>query len=540
MNSDKKKLPKITFQSNIEDIAVNRVEAKFINNGHRLQRISPDVGTDLRVVYNDDGCARGFSTAIQVKGTKSKDTDSYLAFMQKVSVHNLLYLNESPEPAYYIVHNCDLDKSYYREAHEILVEYDQCRPGWREKDEIGVLIYSENVLTDEVINTWMLESEAWANERKTTKDIVEILEAAVAKYCKVTTNHKKPSGSDFYSSVIASIVYASRLLDILDVLEFYHHLAFCSLLCSLYRHRARNLILPISITATSNLGPLKLYELTQLLSSAQQDYLLFEKELNGRLSSTDRKDSRSISAKPRNLAGLTMLAEDIEDKSKLIEGLLSRFHGLGIKGEFVSPEDKYIRVSAENATGLLLISTFLSDFGLSEIRDFNKLAKDSGTDAAAIIIHPSQIMDWGATKSKSPKKTVSLEIPLGTACPVVEKFEKALLVKAIKKRKNVDNSIQATEYRSCFCHSLHQEFDIGSPATVFFQQEFCRRYCDKVWQILKAGKHASFVFSYLDQNSYEIHTFMNSTELLAYLCGGPISFQNIGGSVSILIRDKME
>lgn len=107
-------LPSMSEESETETLAVNAIERQFLEaGGHRLEHITPDLGRDNRLIFKCDGRARGYTTSLQVKGTRTIDTESKRGFKFPCKVSNLIYLSEDAAPAYYMIHNCDADRTYF-------------------------------------------------------------------------------------------------------------------------------------------------------------------------------------------------------------------------------------------------------------------------------------------------------------------------------------------------------------------------------------------------------------------------------------------
>lgn len=112
-------LPRMTDESDIDKRAVAAVTTQFLTfGGHQLENPKQDYGRDDRLIFRDSGRARGYSTSLQVKGTESIEATGRCAFKFTVDVQNLAYLDEGPEPAYYLIHDVRSGETYWREVHE--------------------------------------------------------------------------------------------------------------------------------------------------------------------------------------------------------------------------------------------------------------------------------------------------------------------------------------------------------------------------------------------------------------------------------------
>lgn len=151
---------RMTRESNTEKLAANAIEKKFLQcGGHEFEMIRNDKGRDERVIWKRNGYAVGYSTSLQFKGTQSIVTTA-AGFKFPIEVKNIVLRSEGAEPAYYLVHDCKSDKTYYREAHSLAEHMDQCRPEWRNKKKVALLFGAHSMLTAESLNAMLEEASA--------------------------------------------------------------------------------------------------------------------------------------------------------------------------------------------------------------------------------------------------------------------------------------------------------------------------------------------------------------------------------------------
>lgn len=524
-------------QAQIDRTAVNRIEAEFIEaGGHELEITKQDYGRDSRIIFRDKGHARGFSTSLQIKGTETIDTEKHQAFRFPIDVKNIIYLGESPEPAYYLVHNCNSRCTYYREVHEIHTELDSCIPGWRsKKGKIGIIFPEENLLTNDRADWMLSEAQAWAYERQTLRGDVTYLEEQVKRFTVVSEEMRETDGGQYFSLAFSGLVRGARFHNILDVLVFARHLAYCYALCKTFRSRVKHSSYPWSITATSAIGNLNLAELTEKLQDARREYEQLHEKIKVLIGEKSEMAPTNRPITPRSIPGPVMIGLEIDDRSILSDKLRKRYEQMGITVQSSGPGDSDLELSCLGKRALLSLRIFNVPIYKRYIHAFRKRVERENIEVAAMLIHPSQSMNLGSTRWKRSPKIKLLPIPIGTTMPTLGCLDTLLLRTVLKEGPIADVSLSATEHRVGWSCSL-PTWARTNPARGEYQRDIVRRHAQDALSILDDARFASFIFIDPEKELVEMHTFLNATQLLAYITAGFEAFESIGGFVNRNLR----
>jgi hypothetical protein len=377
----------MTEESKTDRLAMNAIERIFLENGsHELEVPSRDYGRDGRLIFNVEGGAEGYSTSLQVKGTRSIDTERFCAFKFRCEVKTLLYLRQCQAPAYWVVHNCKSNTTYVREVHDLVNHLDASRPGWRRKSTVPVMLRQEMLLTPERIKRIAQEARAWAMERDTTWATVRAIERQVGRYASIRRNQ---SASFMWMSLRGGF-NASSAADVMQMLLFMSNLMHGLTLCALYRQRMAKGLSPNDFASTA-FGTLDLTDLTDRLNAVQQRHRALLARTRGVLLRTRPSplpNTDWVPPKKRGLMGPNLdKLKSARRAAVAVARYLNRL-GLVVNADAVDPLDLVVR--CESALGLLSLGVFGAKVTRERTLKVRSRLRTLRGSAATILVRLSQ------------------------------------------------------------------------------------------------------------------------------------------------------
>jgi hypothetical protein len=524
-------LPRITSQSHADKVAMNAVEALFLENGgHQLDRHSLDYGVDGTLIFNEAGGAPGYSTNLQVKGTYTHDTDTKRGFKFRCEVKTIKHLIGSLSPSYWVVHNCRTKTTYAREVHELAVFLDQCCQGWRKQEKVTVTFLENSRLTPERIAKIAAESRAWAFEHEKTMETVKYLEKQVRRFATIRSSEDQGRSGNFVWIALKGGFVARRAGDVLGVLEFVGNLMYGLSLCTLYRQRAEKGYRPYALSSTG-FGTLDITELTARLNTIEdrhRDLLRTRKDLIRKTTPTPASNPDWKAPRERGLLGPDIEELDAETAIAELTAHLERL-GLRVRRDNKDPLD--LLVECGDAKGILSLGVFGTTVSQKRTRATRDRLNEVSACAATLLIKLCQGEKVGFHRWDKPETELHPKIPIGTALPLLDEFEADLISGAIERNSWPEQGYSATRTAMGYAHRMPIWTEPDSDLALAHQQGIVRRYARDALADVRRYMPFTFAFHW-GMDRVEAHVITCPAELAAYVLVGPKRFHDLGGMLS--------
>lgn len=523
-------------ESDIDKRAVAAITRQFLElGGHQLENPREDYGRDDRLIFRDGDRARGYSTSLQVKGTASIEAAGRCGFKFEVDVKNLVYLDEGLDPAYYLIHDVRSGITYWREVHEIVGYFDKCRPDWKQQKTLTITFKTEDILDAKSVAAIAEEANAWAMERRTTRETVDYLDAERQKFAGHDSSTVPVSVGLFMWSRLSGRFAPKTLSDSIALMLLVENLAYGTTLGEIFRQRAQRSFRPHEVGSTG-LGAMGLRDLTRRLEETKARHIRLLAQCEDLIRAASMEPTKPPAWTPPPEPGVVGLRLDDIGARDAALAIRRRFERLGLT---VEPRDGDLDlvVTTGLAKGLVSLSVFDSRVDRQRITRVRDDLTAIGGSAGIVLIKYCQFEESGIQNWECTTPLPQPLIPFGTAVPLLEQFELELLAATAKTGQWRRPTIGSSANEIGLSFHMPEGIEPRTNLAVEYQQVVVRSYLQEVVERLRAGLPTAFVFHW-DISRVEIHTIKSASDAVAYCLKGLVTFRSLGGGFMVVRRQQ--